>query len=445
MKILIVTWYFPPVNTIGAVRTGKFARFLAERGHEVGVVAGRNWGHPETMPLDVPLERLAYAGALDLHGLPSFALRLLARGRRAAGPPTPAARPRDPDPQPSVIPSVIPMSHLRQLYRHLTTLPDGAIGWLPGAYRAAIRLCRGWRPDLIFASGPPFTAHLVARAASARLGIPWVGELRDRWADDPYETFPPWRHRADQTLERHILGSALGLVTVSEPWAEFYRRKYGKPLAMILNGYDPADFDAPAAEEPADPAAAMVIGYAGSIYPGKRDPTPLFQALRQMGAAAEEIRIVFCGTDPALVLPLAERAGVASRVEVRPPVPYHQSLAFQRQCDILLLMQWNDPREQGSCPGKLFEYLASLRPVLVLGLEDGVPATFVRERAAGLCANTPEAIAAQLRVWLAQKRQFGRVPALPPRAREGLSRTLQFARLEQFLEDLLAPVAAAAD
>jgi hypothetical protein len=97
-------------------------------------------------------------------------------------------------------------------------------------------------------------------------------------------------------------------------------------------------------------------------------------------------------------------------------------------------MQWNDPREQGSCPGKLFEYVASLRPIIVLGLEDGVPATIVRQRSAGFCSNDPRIIAEQLAQWLQERERFGAVRGLPLSAREGLSRTIQFDQLEEFLK-----------
>jgi glycosyltransferase involved in cell wall biosynthesis len=337
--------------------------------------------------------------------------------------------------------ALAPGNSLRQrlgaLYVHLTNLPDNRIGWLPGGYRSARRLCQAWRPDLIFGSGPPFTALLICRALAKRLALPWVAELRDRWADDPYEELPRWRAALDQWLERNVLGTASGLVTVSEPWAEFYARKYGKPVATIYNGYDPLDFAKHESEGLPSPTSHLIIGYTGGIYPGRRDPTPLFAALSLLGAAAKQVRVVFCGTNPQHVLPLAERQGVAHLVEVRDGVPYRQSLEFQRQSDVLLLMQWNDPREQGNCPGKFFEYLASLRPVLILGLADGVPATITRQRAAGYCLNDPPAIAAQLRRWLAEKERYGRVPALPPAAREGLSRGIQYQKLESFLLETL--------
>jgi hypothetical protein len=436
VRIFILSWYFPPVNSIGAIRVGKFARFLIERGHDVGVVAGRYWELPETLPLGVPLQRVAYAKSVRVNALPATAARQLKRlvGRSspsqansASAPPgkTASEAPRQPS----------PLHRLSDFYVNLTNIPDHRIGWLPWALSESIRMCKTWRPDLVFASGPPMTALLTAHLLCRRLGLPWIAELRDRWADDPYADalYPPWRLKMDDWLERRVLATASGLVTVTEPWAEFYRHKYGKPVATIYNGYDPADFAHPDPREGEVPPAQLVIGYTGGIYPGRRDPTPLFEAIRSLGDGADLVRVIFCGTDPAHVLPLAERVGVQHLVEVRPAVPYHESIAFQQRSDVLLLMQWNDPREQGNCPGKFFEYIASLRPVLVLGLEDGVPATIIRERSAGFFSNDPPRIAEQLRAWLKEKQDFGRVRRLPESAREGLSRTIQFERMEQFL------------
>ena len=438
MKLLIVSWYFPPVNSIGALRVGKFARFLIERGHEIGAISGKYWNLPETLPLGVPLQRLAYAKSVDINAPPLQLSRALKRlvGRGAGPSPERAGAASVALPSASSTQSLL--RRLSDLYVNLLNVPDKTIGWFPWAYSAGLRLCQDWRPDLIFASGPPMTALLVGRRLSDRLGIPWVPELRDRWADDPYADglFPSWRLRLDHWLERRVLSTATGLVTVTEPWAEFYRAKYGKPVATIYNGYDPGDFsfDPTAETEPLSPH--LVIGYTGGIYPGRRDPAPLFQALHSLGPLGEKFRVIFCGTDPGHVYPIAERVGVRHLVEVRPGVTYQESLAFQRRSDVLLLMQWNDPREQGNCPGKFFEYIASLRPLLGLGLADGVPATITRERSAGYFLNDPPAIAAQLKAWLAEKESSGRIKSLPVAAREGLSRNLQFEHMERFLAAL---------
>jgi len=134
---------------------------------------------------------------------------------------------------------------------------------------------------------------------------------------------------------------------------------------------------------------------------------------------------------------LASEAGMADRVVVHPHVPRAEAVAVQQGADVLLLMQWNDPREQGNLPGKLFEYLGARRPILGLGLEDGVPAKIIRERAAGCFANDPMQIAAHLADWLDTKRRLGHLPPLPPEAAAGFTRAEQFARLEGLLERIV--------
>ncbi|MFZ9635470.1 MAG: hypothetical protein ACO3EK_16760, partial [Alphaproteobacteria bacterium] len=58
-RLLLVTFHFPPFNAIAAVRTGRFARFLLDRGWDVRVVAARS-DAPETLPLEIPRERVLH-------------------------------------------------------------------------------------------------------------------------------------------------------------------------------------------------------------------------------------------------------------------------------------------------------------------------------------------------------------------------------------------------
>ena len=47
MKILIVSWFFPPANTIGAVRLGNLAGYLEKQGHDMSVGALIRLAHEE--------------------------------------------------------------------------------------------------------------------------------------------------------------------------------------------------------------------------------------------------------------------------------------------------------------------------------------------------------------------------------------------------------------
>jgi hypothetical protein len=124
-------------------------------------------------------------------------------------------------------------------------------------------------------------------------------------------------------------------------------------------------------------------------------------------------------------------------VEVHDPVPYADALQLQASADVLLLLQWDDPADEGNVPGKVFEYLAVRRPILGLGPENGIPARLIRERAAGLFANDPDVIAGQLSRWTEEKRACGHVPRLPVEVTRGLTRDEQYMALDRYLPDRL--------
>lgn len=430
MKILIVSWFFPPANTIGAVRIGNATRFLLDRGHDVRVLAGKDLPYAQTLKIDLPAERIHYAKWADVNALPRIIKGMFVPRRATADPKAPSA----PQPGSEVSPSIVGAlsDQLRNLYVHLTNFPDNRAGWFPYAFRTGRRMLETWKPDLVFASGPPFTTLLVGDRLSRRYDLPLVVELRDRWSDDPYYPPPRWRIWMDRLAERHIVNRASGITTVSAPWADTYRKVYAKPVAVVFNGYD-TDLCPATPSRGSDQAEALRIVYTGGIYPGRRDPTPLFQAVSSLGPDADKVRIEFFGTDPNHVLPLAARHGAIDQVVLHPAVSHEDAVVQQCNADVLLLMQWNNPKEQGNVPGKFFEYIGALRPILVLGLEDGVPATILRERGAGLFSNDPQQIAGQIADWIRTKHDKGHIPPLPTEVRRGLSRDEQCGELERFL------------
>ena len=341
MKILIVTWFFPPTNTMGALRIGKLAKYLLARGHDIRVVSARDVPRPKTLPLEIPEARIERTRWRDVNALPAAAAALRNRLRGGAGSDNGGADSGAGATNPS--PGLL--RGLAGIYAGLVNLPDANIGWLPYVVAAGRRAVRDWKPDLVFASAPPFTALIAGHLLGTRFRIPWVAEFRDRWVDDPYDPPPRWRRRLEGGLERRLVASAAALVTVSEPWAEAYRAKYGKPTAVIYNGFDADDYgpESPGAGTP----EKLTLTYTGRIYPGRRDPSPVFQAIKIAGLD-DGVVVDFYGPDDGGVMALARRHEVGHAVRVHAHVPYEQSLAIQQRADVLLFIQWNDPREQGN-------------------------------------------------------------------------------------------------
>ena len=410
MRLLLLSYWFPPTNAIGAVRTGKFAKYLHETGHEVRVVAGP-CAAPPTLPLEIP-EAMVSRPAVDPVPPPSL--------------PSPAARAS------SVFRASRPRAAeaLRRHWYAARHVPDKQAGWVALAVALGSAALRDFRPDLIVASAPPYSGLVAAARLSAASGVPWVAELRDPWSGNAYNDRPAWRDWLDRVMERRTLRGAAALVTVSPVVARDLRAAYHQPVATILNGYAPEDLPPPRTPEPHE---TLSIVYTGTIYEGRRDPSPLFAAIARLPEALRRrVRVVFYGPSEQQVHVLAERCGVREQVVVMPSVGYRESLAVQSEADILLLLQRDHPSDDGNLPAKAFEYLGALRPILLLGYERGVLAGMIRERGAGLVANKPGLIAAQLETWIGQL-STGGVPALPHAARAGLSRAEQFAEYERVL------------
>lgn len=436
-RILLVSYLFPPYAGIGSLRIGKLSKFLTERGWDVRVLACAS-GEAKSLPLEIDEARVVYTPWFEVdHALDGIIPKWYRQQQQ------PAASTAEAGSTGAAKPTAAPAEEsrmrlaLRKLYMELVRWPDNRIGWLPHAVKAGSRLIEDWRPDVIYASAPPFTSLLVADRLADRFGIPWIAEFRDLWLDHPYYSYSPPRRAVEQIWERRVLGRARAMVTVSPPWARLLERKYAKPTALIMNGYVPEDFPEPPPLPPQTEGPLRII-YTGHIYEGYRDPTPLFQAMAMLGEDRGSVHVEFIGTSNETLLPLARRCQVEDLITVRPPIPYREALRVQMEADVLLHLQWNDPKEEGTISGKLFEYVAARRPILGIGYEAGSVAQIVKDHQAGLICNEPAGIAEALRDWLRQKRAGG-IPPLPESAPVGLSRSEQFEKLEKFLIALEQP------
>ncbi len=420
MRLLFVTYFFPPFTASASVRTGQTAARLHALGHDVWVLSADCQPAGQDLPVDLPAGRVAYTPWLGSR------LEAFMKGRvpERVGRPSAGARAG----ARATVTSATRQA-VRRAQQDLVYLPDDCIGWYPFALHAALDITERLPFDLVYASGGPATSLIVSSRIARLRGLPWVAELRDLWSDNHYRYLPPWFKGIDARLERRILGTAAGLVTMSDPWREVLEDRYRVPVEVVYNGFETTG-------RPDDAASAapgeLVIAHLGTLYGGSRDPGPLFAALRALGDDARHVRVEFYGADHQLTAELAAAAGVAEHITVSPQVPYAESLRVQARADALLLLMWDRPEEAGVLPGKLFEYFGARRPVLVVGAPGGAAARLVEARGLGVASSDPEAIAAQLRAWLAEKRAAGRLATPPTEAAADFSRERQVQRLADF-------------
>lgn len=441
MKILLVAGFFPPHAPVSATRVNKLAKYLLEHGHDVRVLAPRNLGFPQVMPPEIPAERITFTPVfevLDVPGRIKDGLKRLLKGHPPeAARPSPSAKPAPSDTAPSNTAAARPgwWTRALALYGDMVSIPDSRIGWYGHAIRAGRRLLGEWRADVIYASAPPHTGLLVASKLGRLFNIPWVCEYRDLWVDHPYYDSGAVKRAIEARIEAATLKSAAGFVTVTRTWAEHLKAVHGKPVEFVMNGFDPAD--CPAVPPPPLAADKLSILYTGVIYPGKRDPSVLFAAMAKLPEdVRSKIRVVFHLPDPDVVGDLARQYGVEPQVEIHGLIPRGEAILKQCAADVLLLLRWDDPREDGVLAGKLFEYIGAARPILSIGSETGEAADIIRDNALGVVSNDAAVVAEALGKWVAA-RASGPLPA-PATDAAAFARPRQFDKLIPFLEKIAA-------
>ncbi len=272
-------------------------------------------------------------------------------------------------------------------------VPDlSLITWLPFLLPRALRAAAALRPDCVITTGPPQSAHLAGLALRRR-GMAWIADLRDGWTFDP--PHPPWPNAllagADARLERAVLQAANRVVAVTEPIARDLRERLSLQAEAITNGFDPDETPAADGAGLLDPERFSLVHTGRLIASGDSARTLLEGALevrRRRPDSSLRLEVVLAGaTSEAQDRLVADPRydGVARPVGVldRP-----EALALQRAADALVVMAAGMPGRPSTsvATGKLFEYLAAERPVLVLG-EHTEAARIVARAGVGVAAS----------------------------------------------------------
>ncbi|HWM14643.1 MAG TPA: glycosyltransferase family 4 protein [Gaiellaceae bacterium] len=402
MRVLLVTMYFPPAGGGGVPRPLKIAQHLAELGIETHVLAPTDPKrlHRDESLSDPPgaiVHRLANVGPgvrrpseelRSAHGLDRIGIALSLTFRRLL-------------------------------------VPDPGIVWSLCAILPAARIVRRHAIDVVITSSPPGSTNLVGAAAKRLTGVEWVTDLRDSL------TKPLYRRRemrGEHALARLVARQASATVAVSEPIAEQMRAlNPAGPVEVIDHGSDFDDFEG-LEHHPSD---RMRITHTGTMF-GGRDPRPFLEALSRSGP---DVVARFAGDFRAADRAYATTLGLDDRVEVLPYMPRRETLALQRDSEVLLiLVQESTGRGRSIITTKVFEYIAAGRPILAAVPAESAVADLVRDLDLGLVVrpDDPDSIAAGIEELESRWREGVLLDtALAPDRKAGLSRR---ARVEQLTE-----------
>lgn len=315
-------------------------------------------------------------------------------------------------------------------------VPDARVGWVPYAIRAGRRLVDLHRPDALITTGPPHSTHLIGRALHRAFDIPWVADFRDPWTDIDYLGALPmsrWAARRNRVLEQSVVDEAQAVVTVSPAVQRAFAARTHTTCINIFNGYDEADFDLP----PAEPGSKFLITHVGNMN-GDRNPEALWQALAGLNLPDSEVRLV--GNVDGRVKRDIERYGLADRVTFVPYLPHREAIRHLLASHVLLLPVNRVAAADDIIPGKVFEYLAARKPILLLGPAEGETARIVRSAGAGEAFGYEEAerVSRQIEAWVRRWREGQPAEGASAVAADRYTRRAQAAELAGLLNRLVA-------
>ena len=253
----------------------------------------------------------------------------------------------------------------RPFMRHF---PDCMAGIQDVAFRAVMAA----EPDSYSAvlTISPFHSvnPVMVRVKKARPHTRWIAHFGDPWANNPLEErrlarrWNGWHE--SQTLRAadyvtHTSEYALEMVLKASPFLQRERTR------VVPHEFDQALY--PSRQKRLNDR--VTLRYIGTLF-GRRSPTPLFRALRQLSDRRPDIR------DSILVeligpmdrhLSAWEAIGdlPAGMVQHRHAVDYVESLALMYDADLLLLIE-ADIASTPFVPSKLMDYLGANTPVIGL-------------------------------------------------------------------------------
>ena len=369
-RILIITYAFPPLNSIASHRPYSWARVWCDEGHTIHVLTLAKYGYDGFSDLQCDMN------GIWVHEAPYL-------GQHGHSSVSSSTEP---------VKSAHRWEWLKRVTRRirlgLGMFGDVRLLAYPSMVREGLRIGRDQKIDLIIATAPPEMVFFVARTLSKKLGIPWVADFRDAWFPDLRLYHTKLVGLVAGPINRWLVKTANTCVTVSRGLQQRLSSYLGREVFLVYNGFFEAGRDATPPRRPWNDGK-LHIAYTGRIYPRKQDPEPLFRALASLGRLRRDlphrVSVDFYGFDRPWLHPLIKRHGVEDCVRLCEFVPYRESINVQRAADVLLFLDWTEGQGDGMLTGKLFEYFGSGRPILAIGArKDSEAARLIAETGCGV-------------------------------------------------------------
>lgn len=358
IRILIVSYYWPPFNSIASHRAYSWANCWRDKDCDITVLTVKR---SQISSLDhrlMPIQGVLIKAIGD-HGLLSFFERLLR------------------------------FTHLRNvakyLYKNINPARsplsiDWSAGWLKNSL-PWLRNIAGSIDVVVSTYGPP-TCHLIAHELKVlNPRILWVADYRDPWNFPSFSAGSKRSNGNIEKLELSTVGRNADMITsVSDYLVHYISNKLSKDGYKISNGYHRSDWRIPldSSSRVSKKTGSLNLVYTGTLYPEcwqLGDPSPLLAAIRSLEISCfiepGQIQFKLYGPNSDSIKYLPIYKSCAHFIDICGLVTRPESLCAQQNADLLILLSSAASSARGIITGKIYEYITSGVPIICIGARPG--------------------------------------------------------------------------
>ena len=381
-KALILAYDFPPYNSIGAQRPYAWLKYFREFGLDP-VVVTRHWDVEITGPNDCNLpskntrvteETNDYGKVIRAPFYPSLRDKLISR---------------------SDLPSVLfrkMLSVWQLLTEHHLKSSDNKRTILT----AAQAYLKKNHVDVIIACGEPFVLFRYAAQLSTEFDVPWVGDYRDGWSTnyrwDDAKFYGLIQKSVQQSVEKKVVATSTLLTTAAPSFSVRLAALTGRKeeaIPVVYNGYFEEKF---ANLSSTSLKPTFSIAHAGTLYYFQRVETFLSGLnlfLKKHPEAKMDITFYGLNFYPAQIDRIKNVAGDAA-VHFPDKIPHDEMLNELRSSHLQLLLA---TPEKHQVYAKIFDYIASGRPTLMVENDKGPLEWILSFQKNSAIASSPQEVA----------------------------------------------------
>jgi glycosyltransferase involved in cell wall biosynthesis len=381
VKLLIISYFFPPQKGIGGKRIFRFVSRLPALGIQP-IVLTTPWPPRDDRDLEQPLT--AEGVVVDREYVPNWLWRLYHGESGSEYQPGPLAR---------------LFSRLNRLFGPPI---DGKSYLAPFAFRRAMQLAKEHKIEAVLSTSAPYSSHLVAMQVSKRLNLPFYADLRDPWSFNfLFDKRSPRLRERDRRAERSVFAAAhnvfLAARATRDKYVELYP-EYAEKFLTIYSGFLTDPPEAPVANWPTSPRPRIGIVHFGRFYGVRRMDrilSSLDSAVKANALQPTDLQLLILGDVAKADLNHIRELGLEPFIAISPMLPYEKGLAVLRDADALFLCDYDV--QPFFVPGKLFDYFRVHKPIFTLSANEELR-NLIHETKAGRAVH-PDDVAGQSEIW----------------------------------------------